>query len=249
MQASVKIMEIDVDMMTQDVFIQKMNEYLTDDHLDVILFASTELLDRAVEDEFYRELIDRAELVLPGEEALLTTHHVDVLEAGGMVVSCKSLGAMLENLKKEDRTLYIIARNAECVRRLKEYCKAMQPELRVLGSYAYDEEEGDAYVVNEINSQTPDMLLLDLETGVQETWIMEHAPLLNARLCIAIGGVSGLILSEQKEVPGWVRRCHLEKLYRRLVQEQSVKKGLRARIFRKKIVQYNNQTDEHKEKG
>ena len=35
MQASVKIMDIDVDMMSNDVFIRKMNEYLTDDHLDV----------------------------------------------------------------------------------------------------------------------------------------------------------------------------------------------------------------------
>lgn len=85
MQASVKIMDIDVDMMTNDVFIQKMNEYLTDDRLNVIFFASTELLNRAVEDESYRVLIDQAELFLPGEEPLLSAHHVDVLEAGGLV--------------------------------------------------------------------------------------------------------------------------------------------------------------------
>ena len=33
MQASVKIMDIDVDMMSNDVFVRKMNEYLTDDHV------------------------------------------------------------------------------------------------------------------------------------------------------------------------------------------------------------------------
>ena len=46
MQASVKIMDIDVDMMSNDVFIRKMNEYLTDDHLDVIMFASTKMLNK-----------------------------------------------------------------------------------------------------------------------------------------------------------------------------------------------------------
>lgn len=45
MHASVKVLDIDIDMMTNDVFVQKMNEYLSDDKLDVILFASTELLD------------------------------------------------------------------------------------------------------------------------------------------------------------------------------------------------------------
>ena len=86
MQASVKIMDIDVDMMSNDVFIRKMNEYLTDDHLDVIMFASTKMLNKAMEDEEYRAFLEKADLFLPGEKALLATHHADVLEAGNMVV-------------------------------------------------------------------------------------------------------------------------------------------------------------------
>ena len=105
MQASVKIMDIDVDMMSNDVFVRKMNEYLTDDHLDVIMFASTKMLNKAMEDEEYRALLEKADLFLPGEKALLATHHVDALEAGDMVVNYRSLGMMLENLIKEDRTL------------------------------------------------------------------------------------------------------------------------------------------------
>lgn len=245
MQASVKIMNVDVDMMSNDVFIRKMNEYLTDDHLDVILFASTRMLNRAVEDEEYRTLLDEAELFLPGEEALLTTHHVDVLEAGDMVVSCHSFGMMLENLIKEDRTLYIIAENEESVDKLQGYCKTMQPELRVVGSYSYDRSMEDAAVVNEINSHTPDMILLNLPIGLQEEWISEHSSLLNARLCIAIGGVAGLILATQRETPGWVRKLHLDSAYHRLVREQAVKKDMRARIFRKKVTKYNNQNEIH----
>lgn len=245
MQASVKIMDIDVDMMTNDVFIQKMNEYLTDDRLNVIFFASTELLNRAVEDELYRALIDQAELFLPGEEPLLSAHHVDVLEAGGMVVNCKSLGMMLENLQKEDRSIYIVAKSEKEVEKLEDWCKRMQPELRVVGACAYDADMEDAALVNEINSHTPDMLLVDMETGVQEQWIMDHVSLLNAKLCIAIGGVAGLILAEVKEIPQWVRNVHMEKLYETLVREQTVKKGFRSRIFRKKVAQYNNQMEEN----
>ena len=58
MHASVKVLDIDIDMMTNDVFVQKMNEYLSDDKLDVILFASTELLDKAMGEESYREVIE-----------------------------------------------------------------------------------------------------------------------------------------------------------------------------------------------
>lgn len=245
MQASVKIMDIDVDMMSNDVFIRKMNEYLTDDHLDVIMFASTKMLNKAMENEEYRTLLDKADLFLPGEKALLTTHHVDVLEAGDMVVSYRSLGMMLENLTKEDRTLYIIANNEDSVEKLQHYCKKMQPELRVVGSYSCEMDMEDAAVVNEINSHTPDMILLNLPVGVQESWIMEHSALLNARLCIAIGGVAELILAMQRETPEWVKKLHLEEIYHRIFREQTVKKDMRARIFRKKITKYNNQNEIH----
>ena len=71
MHASVKVLDIDIDMMTNDVFVQKMNEYLSDDKLDVILFASTELLDKAMGEESNREVIEQADLILPGERHCL----------------------------------------------------------------------------------------------------------------------------------------------------------------------------------
>ena len=223
MQASVKIMDIDVHMLSNDVFIEKINEYLLEEKLQVIFFASTELLDRAVADEEYRKLVDMAELFLPGEEALLSAHHADVLKAGDMVVSCRSFGMVLEKLKKEDCSVYIVSNSAKDVEVLTGYCK-------------------------KINSHIPDILVVDLKTGVQEKWIMAHASLLNAKICIAIGGVANLILAQEKKTPVWVQKLHLDGLYHKLIREQSVKKGFKARIFRKKVVQYNSQIEEQKQK-
>ena len=121
MQASVNIMDIDVDMLTKDTFINKINEYLADDHLYVIFFASAESLDRAVKDSEYHNVIDKADLFLPGEEALLAAHHVDILEAGGMVVSCKSFGDVLGNLEEQGRTIYIMAESEQEIFVLKNY--------------------------------------------------------------------------------------------------------------------------------
>ena len=47
MQSSVKIMGIDIDMLSNDVFIEKINEYLKDDKMDVILFASADMINHA----------------------------------------------------------------------------------------------------------------------------------------------------------------------------------------------------------
>ncbi len=248
MQASVKIMDIDVDMISNDVFIEKMNEYLNEERLNVIFFASTETLNRAVNEEMYRQLVDMADLFLPGEEALLSAHHVEVLEAGDMVVSCKGFGLVLENLKKEDRSLYILAKQESEAEILRDYCKKMQPGLNIVGHCNYEEGMDDAAVVNEINSHVPDLLLVSMETGMQERWIMEHVSLLNAKICIAIGGVVNLIVAQEKKIPGWVQALHLSGLYHKLIREQKVKKNVKARIFRKKVVQYNNQIEEQEKR-
>jgi len=247
MQASVKIMNIDVDMLSNDVFIEKTNEYLTEEKLHIILFASTELLSHAVADEECKKLIDMAECFLPGEKALLSAHHADMLEAGGMVVSWKSLGLALKNLKKEDRSIYIVSKSAQDADMLKSYCSRTQPELRIVGTFTYTTDIDGGTVVNEINSHIPDILLVDLETGMQEKWILKHASLLNTKLCIAIGGIAELIIAREKNIPKWIQKLHLDSIYHKLVREQSVKKDVRARIFRKKVVQYNNQIEDQKQ--
>ena len=79
------------------------------------------------------------------------------------------------------------------------------------GDCVYSEEIEDAAIVNEINSCTPDILLVDLESSIQEKWIIEHVKLLNAKICIAIGGVAGIIMAEEKKVPVWIEKIGLTK--------------------------------------
>ena len=49
MQSVVNVMGIEIDMLSNDVFIEKINTYLNDDKLDVIFFASADILNRAAE--------------------------------------------------------------------------------------------------------------------------------------------------------------------------------------------------------
>lgn len=237
-------MGMDIDMLSNDVFIQKINTYLSEDKLDVIFFASAEVINRAVENEKYHELVDRAELFLPGEEALLTNYKIDILKDAGMVVNCKSFGIMLENLQKQDRTIYIVSDSSNDLENLKSYCKKNQPKLRIIGSCIYSEDMEDAAIVNEINTCIPDILLVDLKVGVQESWIMEHVELLNARLCVAIGGVAQIIMAEEKRVPKWIKKIGLAGIYEKIAVERIPQKFFKARFFRKRIDIYNTKKDE-----
>ena len=247
MHASLKIMDIDVDMISTDILIEKMNEFMSDDSFNVILYASTQLLDLATEDEELRGEIHSADMLLPGEEPLLTLHHVNVLQAGDMVVSCRSFGTVLENLQKENRTSYIISRSQERADLLKEFCQSMQPELHIVGECFFEEGTDEMAVINEINAHTPDMLILDIEPEAEIQWIMDKRLKLNAKLCIAIGGVSDLILNEYKKVPPFIKKMKLQKVYDFLVKDMKLEKINKERIFKKKVANYNNKKAEEQD--
>ncbi|MBR1740937.1 MAG: WecB/TagA/CpsF family glycosyltransferase, partial [Lachnospiraceae bacterium] len=149
-------------------------------------------------------------------------YHIETLKAGDIVVSCKSFGLLLENLKKQDRSVYIVSETEKNVELLEQYCKKMQPELFIMGTSVYTGDMDGASVVNEIYSHIPDILLVDLPVGEQEKWIMDHAALLNAKICIAIGGVADLImLPGGKDVPKWVQKLHISGWYRKLFSGKS----------------------------
>lgn len=217
MQTTATIKGIDVDILSNDVFIDLINEFLTTEKMQVIFFASKEVLKRASKGGEYKKLADMAELFLPGEEeSLLEEYHADAMNAGDIVVSCKSFGLVLENLKKQDRSLYIVSENSKNVELLEKYCKQIQPELMIVGSSVYTENLDGAAVVNEINSHIPDILLVNLPVDGQAKWILEHIAHFNAKICIAIGGVANRIIFPQENIPNWVRSLHLTQLYRKL---------------------------------
>lgn len=217
METLVNILGTDVDILSDDVFISKVNHYFTNERLQVILFASAEVLERASEEEEYRKLVDMAELCLPGEEkCLFNTEQVEKLKSDDIVMSCKSFGRLLENLKKQDRSVYIISETERDVELLEQYCKKMQPELLMIGNSVYTKGTDGAAIVNEINSHIPDILLVNLPIGEQEKWIMEYRALLNAKICIVLGGVADLIILPQEDFPVWVQKLHLQRFYRRM---------------------------------
>lgn len=234
MKTSVKIMNTEVAMISKGTLLQQINTYLEDEEFQVILFASASLLHLGEEDELLRSELERVHLLLPGEEAVLALHHLDVLQAGNMVVSCKVFGDILESICRQKATVYIISDNRERIGLLQDFIGDAQPRLQIVGVSVLEAEVQTATVLNDINSETPDVLFLDLEETGQIQWLKENKDMLNAKLCIAIGGVSTVILDNYHKVPEWVQGCRIEKLYRLLFFGKPWKNRKKERIFRKK---------------
>jgi beta-1,4-glucosyltransferase len=80
-----------------------------------------------------------------------------------------------------------------------------------LDGYAAIEREK---LVRHINATGAQVVVVALGNPKQEQWIVDHAPLLDARLLIGVGALLDFISGEVPRAPQWVRSLRMEWLYR-----------------------------------
>lgn len=83
------------------------------------------------------------------------------------------------------------------------------------GYFSQDEEPA---ILEQIRQARPAVLLVALGVPRQEFWIAKHLPDLGVPVAMGVGGSFDVLSGRLKRAPAWMRRFHLEWLYR-LVQE------------------------------
>lgn len=246
MEAKVNIMGLDVDLISTDSFTKRIEEYLTNDYLNLIFILSTEMVYEAVEHENYKEILSKAHMLIPGEEAMLNEFHVEALRETGIVTNYKCIYQMLDGIKEENRTMYLVGTDEQEMKHFIALCKELYPGIRILGAYCVTEEINMELVVNEINGANPDIVTVFMNSPRQEDWIVENCAKINAKLCIGIGGVVKKMIEEYKEAPFIFRKLGLEEFYHKKIKKTIIKlkKLWQNRIFERKIEHYKNKKGE-----
>lgn len=246
MEAKVNIMGLDVDLISTDSFTRRIEMYLTNDYLNLIFILSTSMVYDAMEHEAYKETLSKAHMLIPGEEAMLTEFHVDALKETGIVTDFRCMYQMLDAIKDENKTMYLVGVDEVDMKRFMKLCKELFPGINILGAYCVSEDINMELVVNEINGANPDVLTIFMNSPEQENWIVENGAKINAKLCIGIGGVIKKMLDEYKEVPAFICKLGLEGFYKKYIRKAVNKLGKirQNRIFEKKIARYKNKKGE-----
>ncbi|QEO26185.1 WecB/TagA/CpsF family glycosyltransferase [Xanthomonas translucens] len=73
-----------------------------------------------------------------------------------------------------------------------------------------------AALAGRINASGADVVLVAFGNPLQERWILEHAAQLDARLLFGVGALLDFLSGNAQRAPSWVRRLHMEWMYRLL---------------------------------
>lgn len=239
MATKVKIMELELDLMSEETFQSGMSEYLSNDSLNVVHLISLDYIELYDKNETVREALEDADLILPGEKAVLSTYHVDVLETGGMVVDYRSASRICSKEVFKGKKCYLILRNRKEAKIVLRYVASHYPETEVAGIYTADSSVTEEALINDINTHLPDVIIMSMNGTQGEEWIHRNRLKINAKLCVVLSSVMDMIIRENIHVPNVLKMLHMGKVYTFLARIPY--SGMwRRRIFQKKMDNYNN---------
>ena len=236
MNTRVRIMDMEMDLLPQETFQDELQAYLSGDSLRVVHMVSLDYIDAYEENELLKEVLAQADLVLPGERAILLAHHVDVLETAGMVIDYKSLFALPASLL-DKKSVYLVLRDEKEIRAVKTWLSRYFSGKAVVGTFAADKDVTEETLINDINTKLPDIIILSMDSTWQEEWLSKNKNRMNAKVCLVLGSILPLIMRDYVRIPRWIRKIHLGGVFRFLTRIP-YSHFFRKRIFHRRMDDY-----------
>lgn len=112
-------------------------------------------------------------------------------------------------------THYFLGGSEECVGRLQQTFRALNPGLKIVGvRNGYFGREEEAAIVREINELAPDCIWVGLGTPKQQEWIERNRPAIRRGVLLAVGFAFDVNAGTKADAPGWMQRRGLTWLFR-----------------------------------
>lgn len=185
------------------------------DGLTFVVTLGTEMVMFAQKDDAFRDVVSRADLVVPDGIGLVFASRLAGLQAPERVTGV-DLVAELINAGTDEDSFFFYGSAPGVAAKAVENLKDSLGEFRcagILDGYVKDEQ----LILDTICAARPTVLFVALGFPRQEHFLDRHRERLRqagVRVCIGVGGSFDAYAGTVERAPAWVQRIHFEWLYR-----------------------------------
>jgi N-acetylglucosaminyldiphosphoundecaprenol N-acetyl-beta-D-mannosaminyltransferase len=163
-------------------------------------------------------IAEMADLILP-ERAVAVCSGILGKPLKDDVAGVAFAAELLPHCEKRGHSIYFLGATAEVQQALMDMVRRDFPGLRVAGyHHGYFLKDKNEFVIEDVRTRKPDVLLVALGSPLQEYWIREHIERLGVPVSIGVGGSFDVIAGLKKDAPKWIRKSGFEWLFR-LIQD------------------------------
>jgi len=127
---------------------------------------------------------------------------------------------LMDLSEEKSKSVFFLGGSEEVVEKMVENARKSWPKLKVAGFHHgyFDKETESEKVIEQINSTSPDILLVSFGMPIQEKWIDQNFKKTNAKAALATGGLFDFFSGSVQRAPMAWRQVGMEWAYR-LIKE------------------------------
>ncbi|MBI5358616.1 WecB/TagA/CpsF family glycosyltransferase [Candidatus Amesbacteria bacterium] len=161
-----------------------------------IVTVNPEFVMLAQDDLEFKNILNKADLAVPDGVGL------KFARPGLAIIPGRKLVEEIINLKKY-KIFYLGGQNRVAQEMAKKFGGAFDEGHQDIRSQILDLRENKR-IINKVNKYKPDILLVAYGAPFQEKWLYANRQLLNARVCIGVGGAFDYLTGRSAIPPEWV---------------------------------------------
>lgn len=172
----------------------------------------------AARDAAYRDALGRADVVYAdGIGVVWASHLLGAPCAERINIGPSELGDILDRAAVRRAPVFLLGGAPGIADEVARRQLARRPDLMIAGTH-HGYFTNDADVVAAIHASGAQLVLVGLGPPKQELWVARHLDELRVRACWCIGGLLDQMAGAVSYPPDWVRRGHVQWLYRLAVE-------------------------------
>ncbi|MBS3945528.1 MAG: WecB/TagA/CpsF family glycosyltransferase [Melioribacter sp.] len=192
-------------------YLKNFADYFSSNKKYALLYADFNVLNYLYESDYQNDNPDI--IFYPDSTAVFASMNFSKYNKYKRLVSTDLLDQLLIDSSNSGSNLFFFGNSESVLEKMNERLKNLYPSIRIGGFYngfCYSDNE----VVKMINDCNTEILFVGLGVGRQEKWIMENFDKLNCRLIVSCGGWFNFLSSKTVRAPLFIRKLHLEWLYK-----------------------------------
>ena len=188
-------------------------------HCRQVATINPEFVMRALRDSAFAAALEQADLCLADGSGVLWAIRREGCGLDRKVAGSDLVPALAERAAARGHRLFLLGAGAGVAAEAARRLVAANPALIVAGVHSGSprpEDDDDSLAL--IAASGADVLLVAYGAPAQDIWIARNRARLTVRVAVGVGGTLDFVAGRVRRAPGWMRRLHLEWLYRLIRQ-------------------------------
>ncbi|MBE5821734.1 MAG: WecB/TagA/CpsF family glycosyltransferase [Clostridiales bacterium] len=203
--------------------VNKCNEFLLSDKLNMIITPNPEIVMHARKNEEFKNIINNSELVIPDGIGVIYGSKILKTPLKERVAGFDLICNLFENTESSvEKKVYILGAKPGVAQIAKQKLEEKY-NLKVVGLQdGYFNQDAIPEIIENINLSGANILLVGLGMEKQEKFIYDNKDKLNVKIAIGCGGTIDVFAGTVKRAPKIFQKLGLEWFYRLLKQPSRI---------------------------